>query len=473
MDHVGHAVPADRLDREIDVLQPEPVGGDLLQRKALGGELRQRELAGLVAVAASALDRDRLGRHALEREVREFLQLALHHDGSGLALHRLDAEQDWNGAGARGAVEHDVDPFAARDLLDALERILLLHIDDVVRAQLLRHLQARAILGRARDDDERGAGLLADDGLREALLPRALDQHGGVVAHAAVEERPLDAVRHRRYQPREFRAHAFRHVVHHRVPRQVYILCEAAPEMRRALGRGVAVADALGIVAPVGVLAVAVLAGVAPLALAAHDVVLDEDQVAFLEAFPAGEFTPGLGDDADVLVAHDHRRRRGRRLVELDVGAADAGDLHLHERAVRRDLRHRKFADLGLAGPRAYRGEYFLHNGRVSHACTRKEPQRGRVPGETLDARALRARSRRHPPRVRAGERDAGFSRAAHRDRVLDGGTKALPLPRVQGAGGRRRRGSAARLVQRRARGDARHRLLLLLRLRSAMRNPA
>src|SRR3954452_12620351 len=99
--------------------------------------------------------------------------------------------------------------------------------------------------------------------------------------------------------------------------------------MRRALSRGVAIADAFRVVAPVGVLAMAVLPGVAPLTLAAHHVVLDEDEVAFLESLSLDEFRPGLGDDADVLVAHDDGRRRRRRLIQLDVRAADAGGLHL------------------------------------------------------------------------------------------------------------------------------------------------
>src|SRR4051812_5276049 len=134
--------------------------------------------------------------------------------------------------------------------------------------------------------------------------------------------------------------------------------------MRRPLGGGVAVADAFGVVAPVGVLAMPVLAGVAPLALAAHDVVLDEDDIAFLESLALGELPAGLGNDANVLVAHDDGRRSRRRLVKLDVGAANTGHLHLHERAVRRNFRHRIFADLGLAGAGPYRSEYFLHNGR-------------------------------------------------------------------------------------------------------------
>src|SRR5262245_55295938 len=58
VDHVRHALAADRADREIDVLQSEPVGGDLLQREALRCDLFQGELACPVAVAARALHGD-------------------------------------------------------------------------------------------------------------------------------------------------------------------------------------------------------------------------------------------------------------------------------------------------------------------------------------------------------------------------------------------------------------------------------
>ena len=78
---------------------------------------------------------------------------------------------------------------------------------------------------------------------------------------------------------------------------------EAAPQMRRLLGGGVAVADGVRVGAPVGVLAVAVLPGVAPLALAAGDVVLDENQIALLEALALSELAAGLGDVPDVLMA--------------------------------------------------------------------------------------------------------------------------------------------------------------------------
>ena len=255
----------------------------------------------------------------------------------------------------------------------------LLHVDHVVGAELLGDLQARRVLDGAGDDDQRRAGLLADHGLRQALLARALDQHGRVVADAAVEQRPLDAVRHRRDQPGELRRDALRHVMHHRVPRQIDVLREAAPQVRRLLVRGVAVADGVGIGAPVGVLAVPVLPGVAPLALAAADIVLDEHEVAFLEALALGELAAGLGDVADVLVAHDGGLVVRRVLVELDVGAADAGDLHLHQRGVRRHVRHRIFADLGLARAGSHGRQHFF-----CHVLVLSVVMPGLVPGITL-----------------------------------------------------------------------------------------
>src|SRR5262245_59372262 len=48
MDHVRHALATDRLDRKVDVVEPEAMGRDLLQRKAVRGELFERKLAGLV-----------------------------------------------------------------------------------------------------------------------------------------------------------------------------------------------------------------------------------------------------------------------------------------------------------------------------------------------------------------------------------------------------------------------------------------
>src|SRR5712691_6567325 len=120
--------------------------------------------------------------------------------------------------------------------------------------------------------------------------------------------------------------------------------------MRRPLRGSVAVADRIRVGAPVGVFAVPVLSGVAPLAFAAAYIMFDEDEIAFLEALAAGEFTAGFGDGADIFMAHDHGRSRRWMLVELDVGAADATDFHFHQCGVLRDVRHRKFAQFGPAG---------------------------------------------------------------------------------------------------------------------------
>src|SRR5262249_58630501 len=129
--------------------------------------------------------------------------------------------------------------------------------------------------GRADEDEGRAPGLIEDHGLRQSLRARAWDERGGVIADAPIEQRPLDAVGKGGDQPRQFRRYALRHVVHDGVPGKVDVLGKAAPEMGRLFGRGVAITDAVRIVAPVGVLAMTVLAEMAPFALAAHDVVLD------------------------------------------------------------------------------------------------------------------------------------------------------------------------------------------------------
>src|SRR5664279_2554882 len=130
--------------------------------------------------------------------------------------------------------------------------------------------------------------------------------------------------------------------------------------MRRALGRSVAVANALGIVAPIGILAVAILALMTPLTFAAHDIMLNKDQVALLEALSASEFLAGLGDVTDILVAHDCGRSIRWRLEQLHIRAADTGNFHLQQRRILRNVRHREFADLHLAWAGTDRRSYHL-----------------------------------------------------------------------------------------------------------------
>src|SRR5215470_14125157 len=156
--------------------------------------------------------------------------------------------------------------------------------------------------------------------------------------------------------------------MHYRVPWQVDVVRKTAPQVRRLLSRRVAVTDGLGIVAPVSVLAVTILAEVTPLALAAGDIMLDEHQVALAKPFALGELAPGLGDGADVLVAHDDRRGGRRLLVQLDVGAADAGDVHPHQGGVGRDIRHGKLAQLGFARAHPHRRQHLLCHVKHLHS---------------------------------------------------------------------------------------------------------
>src|SRR5437899_567240 len=94
--------------------------------------------------------------------------------------------------------------------------------------------------------------------------------------------------------------------------------------------------------------------------------------------------------------------------------------------------------------------------GRGSHARAVPEAPRARrrrCPRETLGAKPLCARRRLHGARHRARERGARLSADQHRGGVLDRGTKALSLSRLQAARGSRRSGYPARLVPRGAGG--------------------
>ena len=99
---------------------------------------------------------------------------------------------------------------------------------------------------------------------------------------------------------------------------------------------------------------------------------LDENPVAFRNALARQELASGLVDNADILVTHDDVVRNRRLGVELDIGAADAGDLHLQQRAVFGDIGHRIFAELdpARAGPDG-RLHFFHHGKRLQNARLR------------------------------------------------------------------------------------------------------
>jgi 3-methyl-2-oxobutanoate hydroxymethyltransferase len=89
---------------------------------------------------------------------------------------------------------------------------------------------------------------------------------------------------------------------------------------------------------------------VAPIAFAAHDIVLDKDEVALFKPLAPRELAAGPFNDADVFMPHDDGGFRGRFFVKLHIGAADSGNFHPHQGAVFRNIRHRKLAELCVAG---------------------------------------------------------------------------------------------------------------------------
>ena len=105
---------------------------------------------------------------------------------------------------------------------------------------------------------------------------------------------------------------------------------------------------------PLRVLAQVPPAGQAVAAAAADDVPLAADDLAGVEVV---DVRADLDDPADELVADDHRHgdrllRPGVPVVDVHVGAADAGAQHLDQHVVDADRRHRHLlepeARLGL-----------------------------------------------------------------------------------------------------------------------------
>jgi ethanolamine utilization protein EutA len=355
---------ADGPDRTVDFGQSERVGGQQFQREAPRCQLPDRQLTGLVAMPPRAPDGDGLLGELLDREIGESRYLTLDHDRARPPFECVDAEQDGRRAGAGGAVKDRVHPGAAGDRPDPRERIFLADIDDMVGTERPGQIQAGLVPGGAGHDDERRACLLARDDLRQPLLAGPLDQHGGLITDAGVEQRPLDPVRERGGDAGQLVGDGVRKLVQHGVPRQEHVPGEAAPQAVRVVRGRVPVAARIRIGPPVRVLAVPVLAQAAPLTRHAGDVVLDEDPVAFCHTLALSELASGAGDHPHVLVAHDDRCvERGAR-VHLHVGPADPGHVHPEQRAVLGHVGHRELAELGAARARPYGGENLL-----SHGC--------------------------------------------------------------------------------------------------------
>ncbi len=98
---------------------------------------------------------------------------------------------------------------------------------------------------------------------------------------------------------------------------------------------------------PLRVLAQMTPAGQAVAAVATDDVPLAADDLAGMEILDVGA---DLDDAADELVTDDQRHRDGSPspgvpLVDVQIGAADAGAQHLDEYVVDADGRHRRFVE--------------------------------------------------------------------------------------------------------------------------------
>src|SRR5437867_1823760 len=102
------------------------------------------------------------------------------------------------------------------------------------------------------------------------------------------------------------------------------LVAEAAPQTGSGIHRRVAVADRLGIVEPVGGRTVAVFPPMAPLAIPAGEVMLEKDEITFLEPFASRELAAHARQVAHVFVTHDQRAAAQRQAILADVGAANA-----------------------------------------------------------------------------------------------------------------------------------------------------
>src|SRR5260370_36646515 len=109
--------------------------------------------------------------------------------------------------------------------------------------------------------------------------------------------------------------------------------------MRRPLRGSVAVADRIRVGAPVGVFAVPVLSGVAPLAFAAAYIMFDEDEIAFLEALAAGEFNDRACGGGRILLVHHPGGSPAAVMVWHACRAADSHHVPLFHRHVPRAVR--------------------------------------------------------------------------------------------------------------------------------------
>ena len=183
-----------QLDGVLHVVEAELVRLHLLEREL--ARLDQLDRVG-VAVGVhreGALHRERLVDQHVggDRDVLVPLQPG-QHDGAAPA-DRVDRVED-RLLRHRGQVEHHVHPVAAGQLADPRDRVLLVHVDHVVGAELARQLELLRVAGQAGGDDQPRADVPGGEDGGQAALARAEHQHRGPEVHAAVLQRPAHARR--------------------------------------------------------------------------------------------------------------------------------------------------------------------------------------------------------------------------------------------------------------------------------------
>jgi len=110
-----------------------------------------------------------------------------------------------------------------------------------------------------------------------------------------------------------------------------------------------------------------VFALMAPFAGHIGEIVFEQYAVAFLDALALLELAARLGDDADVLVTHDHVF--DLLGVVLDVAAADARDFDLDEGRFRVDVGHIEFTVNGFVRAHLHGRRDFLHHCHFLQLC--------------------------------------------------------------------------------------------------------
>jgi hypothetical protein len=100
--------------------------------------------------------------------------------------------------------------------------------------------------------------------------------------------------------------------------------------------------------------------------MAARQVVLQEDEVAFLQAFVRRERLSHPGETTDVLVPHHQRAIAQRQSVLRHVGPAHARHFHFHQGGIVGKRRQIQLAQLCGRGADLHGGQQFFRQSHTS-----------------------------------------------------------------------------------------------------------